>query len=81
MQFHECPERAITNMVKEALRLLRPGGTFAVTDNSVRFYLNQPYNSEHCPSKLNVSFLANFAAKVEDSSGKHTCSDLTNFYI
>lgn len=35
MQFHECPERAIKNMVKEAFRLLRPGGTFAVTDNSV----------------------------------------------
>lgn len=32
--FHECPERAIKNMVKEALRLLRPGGTLAVTDNS-----------------------------------------------
>ncbi|XP_027170402.1 uncharacterized protein LOC113770204 [Coffea eugenioides] len=32
--FHECPERAIKNMVREALRLLRPGGTFAITDNS-----------------------------------------------
>ncbi|KAG6420683.1 hypothetical protein SASPL_117220 [Salvia splendens] len=32
--FHECPQRAIKNMVEEALRLLRPGGTFAVTDNS-----------------------------------------------
>ncbi|KAL0301435.1 UNVERIFIED_CONTAM: Arsenite methyltransferase [Sesamum radiatum] len=32
--FHECPERAIKNMVKEAFRLLRPGGTFAITDNS-----------------------------------------------
>ncbi|KAL6975918.1 hypothetical protein U1Q18_024713 [Sarracenia purpurea var. burkii] len=31
---HECPARAIVNLVKEALRLLRPGGTFAVTDNS-----------------------------------------------
>ncbi|XP_073146239.1 uncharacterized protein [Henckelia pumila] len=32
--FHECPERAIRNMIKEAFRLLRPGGTFALTDNS-----------------------------------------------
>ncbi|PSR95352.1 Demethylmenaquinone methyltransferase [Actinidia chinensis var. chinensis] len=31
---HECPNRAIVNLVKEAFRLLRPGGTFAVTDNS-----------------------------------------------
>ncbi|KZV27267.1 hypothetical protein F511_04720 [Dorcoceras hygrometricum] len=33
-QFHECPERAIRNIIKEAFRLLRPGGTFALTDNS-----------------------------------------------
>ncbi|EPS72916.1 hypothetical protein M569_01837 [Genlisea aurea] len=32
--FHECPERAIRNIVKEVFRLLRSGGTFAVTDNS-----------------------------------------------
>ncbi|XP_062150461.1 uncharacterized protein LOC133859155 isoform X2 [Alnus glutinosa] len=31
---HECPERAIVNLVKEAFRLLRPGGTVSVTDNS-----------------------------------------------
>ncbi|XP_028778213.1 uncharacterized protein LOC114734738 isoform X2 [Neltuma alba] len=31
---HECPERAIVNMIKEAFRLLRPGGTIALTDNS-----------------------------------------------
>ncbi|KAK7257371.1 hypothetical protein RIF29_31300 [Crotalaria pallida] len=32
--FHECPERAIANIVRESFRLLRPGGTLAVTDNS-----------------------------------------------
>ncbi|XP_071711698.1 uncharacterized protein [Rutidosis leptorrhynchoides] len=32
--FHECPQKATINLVKEAFRLLRPGGTFAVTDNS-----------------------------------------------
>ncbi|KAL3509221.1 hypothetical protein ACH5RR_028622 [Cinchona calisaya] len=32
--FHECPARAIKNLVNEAFRLLRPGGTFALTDNS-----------------------------------------------
>ncbi|XP_070038039.1 uncharacterized protein [Nicotiana tomentosiformis] len=32
--FHECPERAIRNLVKESFRILRPGGTVAITDNS-----------------------------------------------
>ncbi|OAY33947.1 hypothetical protein MANES_13G137800v8 [Manihot esculenta] len=32
--FHECPERAIVNIVKEAFRLLRPGGTLALTDQA-----------------------------------------------
>ncbi|KAK1412340.1 hypothetical protein QVD17_33511 [Tagetes erecta] len=31
---HECPARATINLAKEAFRLLRPGGTFVVTDNS-----------------------------------------------
>lgn len=35
LQFHECPERAIRNLVKESFRILRPGGTVAITDNSV----------------------------------------------
>ncbi|KAK1256667.1 hypothetical protein QJS04_geneDACA024205 [Acorus gramineus] len=32
--FHELPAQATVNMVKEVFRLLRPGGTMAVTDNS-----------------------------------------------
>ncbi|KAH9622468.1 hypothetical protein KSS87_007972 [Heliosperma pusillum] len=31
---HECPAKATVNLVKEAYRLLRPGGTIAITDNS-----------------------------------------------
>ncbi|XP_068650581.1 uncharacterized protein [Aristolochia californica] len=32
--FHECPAQAIINILKETFRILRPGGTLAVTDNS-----------------------------------------------
>jgi SAM-dependent methyltransferase len=38
MQFHECPERAIVNILKEAFRLLRPGGTIVVSDQSVSIH-------------------------------------------
>ncbi|KAG8095396.1 hypothetical protein GUJ93_ZPchr0012g21975 [Zizania palustris] len=31
---HECPARAITGLVNEAFRVLRPGGTITLTDNS-----------------------------------------------
>ncbi|XP_072087845.1 uncharacterized protein [Arachis hypogaea] len=31
--FHECPTRAIVNIVNEAFRLLRLGGTLALIDN------------------------------------------------
>ncbi|KVI04416.1 hypothetical protein Ccrd_017270 [Cynara cardunculus var. scolymus] len=34
LTFHECPATATINLVKEAFRLLRPGGTFVATDNS-----------------------------------------------
>ncbi|WCJ30940.1 Demethylmenaquinone methyltransferase [Euphorbia peplus] len=32
--FHECPERAIIGILREAFRLLRPGGTIALTDQA-----------------------------------------------
>lgn len=32
--FHECPTRAIAGLAREAFRLLRPGGTIAMVDNS-----------------------------------------------
>ncbi|XP_024370802.2 uncharacterized protein [Physcomitrium patens] len=31
---HECPQHAIRGLLKEALRLLKPGGTVSLTDNS-----------------------------------------------
>ncbi|KAJ7948423.1 Demethylmenaquinone methyltransferase [Quillaja saponaria] len=31
---HECPERAIVGLMSEAFRLLRPGGTIALTDQA-----------------------------------------------
>ncbi|KAF5756438.1 putative demethylmenaquinone methyltransferase [Helianthus annuus] len=31
---HECPARATINLAKESFRLLRPGGTLVITDNS-----------------------------------------------
>lgn len=38
LQLHECPNRAIVALMKEAFRLLRPAGTIAIVDNSVREY-------------------------------------------
>ncbi|KAF8411036.1 hypothetical protein HHK36_003575 [Tetracentron sinense] len=34
LQLHECPTRAIVGLLREAFRILRPGGTIALTDNS-----------------------------------------------
>ncbi|XP_030538550.2 uncharacterized protein LOC115746777 isoform X2 [Rhodamnia argentea] len=34
LMFHECPTRAITNVIKESSRLLRPGGTIAIMDQA-----------------------------------------------
>ena len=31
---HECPETATDALMKEAFRILRPGGTFIMTDNN-----------------------------------------------
>lgn len=49
MQFHECPARAIKNIVKESCRLLRPGGTLALTDNSVSSKIHE---IQTCPLLL-----------------------------
>lgn len=38
---HECPQHATIGLLKEAFRLLRPGGTVALTDNSPRSKLIQ----------------------------------------
>ncbi|KAL8506488.1 hypothetical protein ACS0TY_017396 [Phlomoides rotata] len=80
--FHECPERAIKNMAMEAFRLLRPGGTFAVTDNSVFSHdLNLIYRIVRYAGlrfySLYFSFCY-FAAKIKDSSGNFVRSYLVS---
>ncbi|XP_022149776.1 uncharacterized protein LOC111018124 [Momordica charantia] len=39
--FHECPQVAIVNLLKESFRLLRPGGTIAITDNAPKSKITQ----------------------------------------
>jgi SAM-dependent methyltransferase len=71
MQFHECPARAIVNVVREAFRLLRPGGTFAMTDNSVyKTIIN--FFSFHfmlLSSQTLISLILLSAAKVKGPTG------------
>jgi hypothetical protein len=49
--FHECPDFAKLNILKESLRLLRPGGSFILTDTpnddlqTYRGFL-EPYKEE-----------------------------------
>lgn len=69
MQFHECPTRAIVNVVKEAFRLLRPGGTIAMTDNSVYKIMIMSLFKFLLLSQTLISLLLSFAAKVESPTG------------
>ncbi|XP_065874315.1 uncharacterized protein [Euphorbia lathyris] len=43
---HECPERAIIGILREAFRLLRPGGTIALTDQAPKSKILQIMEKE-----------------------------------
>jgi len=82
MQLHECPTRVIVNLVREAFRLLRPGGTLALTDFSVYNIMISTSLLFHVffvscllPQMLILLFLAS-AAEVKGPSG----TVLSSFY-
>jgi SAM-dependent methyltransferase len=77
MQCHECPARAIAGLVKEAFRVLRPGGTIALTDNSVGIsFVSLFLRVQVCKlvkKSTNITpffILKFFAAKIQSTSGK-----------
>lgn len=65
---HECTPAAITAMVQEAVRLLRPGGVLLVTDNDPQCP-PPPGSPTHC---ICPGFMMRFRVFGEERSSAHS---------
>ncbi|KNA24246.1 hypothetical protein SOVF_017330 [Spinacia oleracea] len=81
---HECPAKATVNLVKEAFRLLRPGGTLAITDNSPKSKILQELSPvlftlmKSTEPFLDEYYLLDLEAALQEAGFDHVQTILTD---